>query len=73
MKQLGVCSGSKSATHHQLIPKPNPLKGIKGFSPITQDRGKEETNAIKLQKLQQGYKLRFEAKEPCGPDQRPFL
>jgi hypothetical protein len=63
----------KSVTHHQSIPKPNPLKGIKGFSPTTQDRGKGETKTIKLQKFQQGYKLRFEAKKPCGPDRRPFL
>jgi hypothetical protein len=35
--------------------------------------GKGETKTIKLQKFQQGYKLRFEAKEPCGPDSRPFL
>jgi hypothetical protein len=33
--------------------------------------GKGETKTIKLQKFQQRYKLRFEAKEPCGPDQRP--
>jgi hypothetical protein len=43
--------------------KPNPLKGIKSFSPTTHDRGKGETKTTKLQKLQQGYKLRFEAKE----------
>jgi hypothetical protein len=30
--------------------------------------GKGETKTIKLQKFQQGYKLRFEAKEPYGPD-----
>ena len=40
MQQLGVCSRPKSATHHQSIPKPNSLKGIKGFSPTTQDREK---------------------------------
>jgi hypothetical protein len=73
LQQLGVCSGPKSATHHQSIPKPNPLKGIKGFSPTTQDWGKGETKTIKLQKFQQGYKLRFEAKEPCGLDRRPFI
>jgi hypothetical protein len=73
LQQLGVCSGPKSVTHHQSMPKPNSLKGIKGFSPTTQARGKGETKTIKLQKLQQGYKLRFEAKEPCGPDRRPFL
>jgi hypothetical protein len=73
LQQLGVCSGPKSATHHQSIPKPNPLKGIKGFSPTTQDRGKGETKTIKLQKFQQGYKLRFKAKEPYGLDRRPFL
>jgi hypothetical protein len=33
LQQLGVCSVLKSATHHQSIPKSNPLKGIKGFSP----------------------------------------
>ena len=42
LQQLGVCSGSKSATHHQSIPKPNILQGIKGFSPTTQDREKEK-------------------------------
>jgi hypothetical protein len=73
LQQLGVCSGPKSATHHQSIPKLYPLKGIKGFSPTTQDRGKGETKTIKLQKFQQGYKLRFEAKEPCGQDRRSFL
>jgi hypothetical protein len=35
--------------------------------------GKGENKTIKLQKFQQGYKLRFEAKEPCGPDRWPFL
>jgi hypothetical protein len=49
LQQLGVCSGLKSATHHQSIPKSNPLKGVKGFSPTTQDRGKGETKTIKLQ------------------------
>jgi hypothetical protein len=68
LQQLGVCSVPKSETHHQSIPKPNPLKGIKGFSPTTQDGGKGETKTIKLQKFQQGYKLRFEAKEPCRLD-----
>jgi hypothetical protein len=48
LQQLGVCSGLKSATHHQSISRPNPLKGIKGFSPTTQDRGKGETKTIKL-------------------------
>jgi hypothetical protein len=42
LQQLGVCSGPKIATHHQSILKPNPLKGIKGFSPTTQDREKEK-------------------------------
>jgi hypothetical protein len=51
MQQLGVCSGPKSATHHQSIPKPNSLKGIKGFSPTTHDRAKGETKTIKLQKF----------------------
>jgi hypothetical protein len=40
LQQLGVCSGPKSATHHQSILKPNPLKRIKGFLPTTQDREK---------------------------------
>jgi hypothetical protein len=35
--------------------------------------GNGETKTIKLQKFQQGYKLRFEAKEPFGPDWWPFL
>jgi hypothetical protein len=56
LQQLGVCSGPRSATHHQSIPKPNPLKGINGFSPTTQEWGKGETKTIKLQKFQQGYK-----------------
>jgi hypothetical protein len=43
-------------------------KESKVFSPTTQDRGKGETMTIKLQKFQQGYKLRFEAKETCGPN-----
>jgi hypothetical protein len=73
LQQLGVCSGPKSATHHQSILKPNPLKGIKGFSTTTQDRGKGETKTIKLQKFQQGYKPRFKTKEPCGLDRQPFL
>jgi hypothetical protein len=73
LQQLGVCSGPKSANHHQSFPKPNPLKGINGFSPTTQEWGKGETKTIKLQKFQQGYKLRFEANEHCGPDRRPFL
>jgi hypothetical protein len=38
----------KSATHHQSIPKPNPLKGIKGISLTTQDQGKGKTKTIKL-------------------------
>jgi hypothetical protein len=38
LQQLGVCSGPKSATHHQSIPKPNPLKGIKGFHQHTRSR-----------------------------------
>jgi hypothetical protein len=42
LQQLGVWSGPKSATHHQSIPKPNHLKGIKGFSPATQDQEKEK-------------------------------
>jgi hypothetical protein len=42
LQQLGVCSGPKSETHHQSIPKPNFLKGIKGFLPTTQDRKKEK-------------------------------
>ena len=41
-QQLGVCSGPKSATHHQSIHKPNPLKGFKVFSPTTQDREREK-------------------------------
>jgi hypothetical protein len=49
LQQLSVCSGSKSATHHESISKPNPLKGIKGFSPTTQDRGKGETKTKTLE------------------------
>jgi hypothetical protein len=30
--------------------------------------GEREKPRLKLQKFQQGYKLRFEAKEPYGPD-----
>jgi hypothetical protein len=51
LQQLGVCSGPKSTTHHQSIPKPNLFKGIKGFLRTTQDRGKGETKTIKLQKF----------------------
>jgi hypothetical protein len=43
------------------------------FSTKTQDQGKGETKTIKLQKFQQGYEMRFEAKEPYGPDRRRFL
>jgi hypothetical protein len=64
---------SEECNSPSINPKPNPLKGIKGFSPKTQDHWKGETKTIKLQKLQQGYKLRFEAKEPCGPNRWPFL
>jgi hypothetical protein len=42
LQQLGVCSGLKSVTHHQSIPKLNPLKWIKCFLPTTQDREKEK-------------------------------
>jgi hypothetical protein len=48
LQQLGVCSGLKSATHHQSISKPNPLKGIKGFLPTTQDREKGETKISEI-------------------------
>ena len=43
-------------------------------SPQNHKRGeREKPRTQELQKFQQGYKLRFEAKEPCGPDWRPFL
>jgi hypothetical protein len=48
LQQLGVCSGPKSATHHQSIPKPNSLKGIKGFFTNNTRSGKGETKTIKL-------------------------
>jgi hypothetical protein len=73
LQQLGVCSGPKSITHHQSMPKPNPLKGIKCFFTNDTRSEKGETKTIKLQKFQQGYKLRFEAKKLCEPDRRPFL
>jgi hypothetical protein len=64
---------SEECNSPPINPQTKFLKGIKGFSPTTQDRGKWETKTIKLQKFQQGYKLRFEANEPCGPDRWPFL
>jgi hypothetical protein len=60
----------------QLTTKQSPNKILskesKFFTNNTRS-GKWETKSIKLQKFQQGYKLRFEAKEPCGLDRWPFL
>jgi hypothetical protein len=72
MLQLSVGSDPREATHHQPIPKLNPLKGIKGFLQ-NHKRGKGRTQARKESKFQQGCKTEIEAKECCGPDRRPFL
>jgi hypothetical protein len=57
---------SEECNSPPINPQTKSSQGIKGFSPTTQDREKGETKTIKLQKFQQGYKLRFEAKDPVG-------
>jgi hypothetical protein len=70
--QLSVINDQREATHHQPIPKLNPLKGIKCF-PQDHKEGKGRTQARKDSKFQQGWKTEIEAKERYGLDQRPFL
>jgi hypothetical protein len=64
----GVCNDPKSLYLHKSIPNNIHIKRTQRFSTKPQDKGKGETKNTRLQKFQQGYKLRFEAKEPCGPD-----
>jgi hypothetical protein len=75
-------SRSKSATNRcmqwseecnspLINPQTKSSQRNQSFSPTRS--GKGETKTIKLQNFQQGYRLRFEAKEPYGLDRWPFL
>jgi hypothetical protein len=70
---MSVRSDPKSLLLHKSTSNRTHIKRTHGIFTKPQENEKGETKNTKLQKFQQGYKLRFEVEERCGPDRRPFL
>jgi hypothetical protein len=62
----GVCSDPKSLSLPKSVPNNIHIKRTQRFSTKPHYKGKGETKNRRLQKFQQGYKLRFKAKDPVG-------
>jgi hypothetical protein len=73
LQQLSVCSDPRSATHHQLVPKPNTYTRTRWFFTRSHNGKREEHKNKETQKFSKRVKKRFRSTKTCGWYRPPFL